>query len=46
MAQWLAYLLPDPAAPGLLPRGPKNFQRKIVVMAENNHLRCLEEGVQ
>ena len=28
IAQWLAYLLPDPAALGLIPSIPKNFQMK------------------
>ena len=37
IAQWLADLLPDPAAPGLIPSIPKSFSReKIVDIAEVN----------
>ena len=40
MAQWLSYLLPDPAAPGLIP--------KIVSEEKNVNVvwrwRCLEES--
>ena len=35
MAQLLAFLLPDPVAPGLIPRAPKSFsEEKIVDGAE------------
>ena len=37
IAQWLAYLLPDPAAPGLIPCVPKRISEgKIVDVAEVN----------
>ena len=46
-AQWLAYLLLIPAAPGLIPSGPKkNFRGKIVDDAEVNQWRWLEERGQ
>ena len=38
IAQWLAYLLPDPDAPGLIPRG------KNINVAEVNQLRWSEES--
>ena len=45
MAQWLPYLLLDPAAPGSIPSIPKKISdEKIVIVAEVNQLRCLEES--
>ena len=41
IAQWLAYLLPDPAALGSIPSIPK-----LVNVAEFNQRRCLEESGQ
>ena len=41
-AQGLACLLPDPAAPGLIP----SALPKIVNVAEVNQWRCLEESGQ
>ena len=32
IAQWLAYLLSDPAAPGLIPSIPNFFQKEILLM--------------
>ena len=43
IAQWLAYLLPDPAAPGLIPSVPR---KKIVDIAEVNQPGCLVERGQ
>ena len=44
MAQWLAYLLTYPPAPGLIPTiSKKNSEEKIVDAAEVNQQRCLEE---
>ena len=40
MAQWLSYLLPDPAAPGLI---PKNFSEEKNVNVVRRW-RCLEES--
>ena len=31
MAQLLAFLLPDPVAPGLIPRAPKSFSEEKIV---------------
>ena len=46
-AQWLAYLLLDPAARGLIPSIPqKNSEEKIVDVAENNQRHCFEESGQ
>ena len=43
--QWLAYLLLDPDAPGLIPNIPKKFRTKeIADVAEVNQRRCLEES--
>ena len=43
IAQWLTYLLPDPAAPGLNPSIPEIFsEEKIVNVAEVNQRRCLK----
>ena len=43
IAQWLAYLLPDPATPGSIPSIRELFFReKIVNVAEVNQQRCLE----
>ena len=45
IAQWLAYLLPDPAAPGLITSVSKNVsEEKIVDIAEVNQWRCSEES--
>ena len=45
IAQWLAYLLSDPATPGLIPCVPENVSKeKIINIAEFNHLRCLQES--
>ena len=38
MSQWIAYLLPDPAAPGSIPSVPD--------VAEGNQQRCSEESEQ
>ena len=39
IAQWLPYLLPDPAAPGLILSIPKKFSdEKSVDLAEVNQL--------
>ena len=43
MSQWIAYLLPDPAAPGSIPSVPR---KKIVDIAEGNQPGCLEERGQ
>ena len=44
IAQWLAHLLPDPAAPGSIARIPEFFsEKKIVNVTEVNQKRCLEE---
>ena len=43
-AQWLAYVLLDPAASGLIPRIPDIFsEEKIVHVAEVNQSRCLNK---
>ena len=45
IAQWFAYLLPDPAAPGLIPSIAKNIsEEKIVDVPEAHHQRRLEES--
>ena len=45
IAQWLAHLLPDPAALGLMPSIPKICSEgKIVDVAEVNQWRCSEES--
>ena len=45
MTQWLAYLLLDPAAPGLIPSIHKFFSdENIVIVAESNQRWCLEES--
>ena len=41
IAQWLAYLLPDPVAPGSIPIIPKK-----IYVAEVNQQRCLKERGQ
>ena len=46
IAKWLAYLLPDPATPGLIPSIPKKFQIKIVDVTVVNKQRWLEESGQ
>ena len=47
IAQWLACLLPDPAALGSIPSIPKYFSDKTIVdAAEVNQLRYLEESGQ
>ena len=43
IAQWLVYLLMDPAAPCLIPSIPKAFSKeKIVNFAKANPHPCLE----
>ena len=45
IAQWLAYLLTDPAAQGLIHNVyKKNSKEKIVDVAGINHLCCLEKS--
>ena len=45
IAQWLAFLHPDPA--GLIPSIPKEiFIAEFFVVAEVNQWRCLEESGQ
>ena len=45
LAQLLAYLIPDLAAPGSIPSVPKKFQRKkIVDVGEVNQQRSSEES--
>ena len=40
-------MLPDPAAPGLIPSIPQNFtEENIVNVAEVNQQRCIEESGQ
>ena len=47
IAQWFAYLLPNPVAPIQNPAFPDFFQRKIIVHgAEVNQQRCLDESGQ
>ena len=47
IAQWLAYLLLHPDAPGLIPSIPEIIsEEKFVDVAEVNQLRCLEESGQ
>ena len=47
IAQWLAYFLPDPAAPAMIPRVHAIFYKeKIVNVAEDYRRRCLEESGQ
>ena len=47
IVQWLAYLLSDPAATGLIPNIPEIFSvEKIVDVAEVNQWCCLEESEQ
>ena len=47
MAQWFAYLLPDPAGPGLIPSFPDIFsEEKIGSAAKVNQQRCFEESGQ
>ena len=44
ISQWLAYLLPDPAAPGSIPSIPLKFsEEKVFDIAEVNQRRWLEE---
>ena len=46
-AQWLAYLLPYPAALGFIPSIPnKNSEEKNVNNAEVNQRSCLEQSLQ
>ena len=33
IAQWLAYLLPDPVAPGLIPNAPEKFSEDKMLMS-------------
>ena len=42
IAQTLAYLLPDPAAPGLIPNVPQKISEEKIV----NHERCSGESGQ
>ena len=44
MAQWLAYLLPDLAAPGPIDRVPFFSGENNVDLAEINQQHCLEES--
>ena len=47
MAQWLAYLLHNPATPGSIPSAPKTFPEKNIVYVTNaNQLSCLEQSGQ
>ena len=47
LTQWLAHLLPDPAAPALIPNVPKkNSEENFVNVAEVNQWRCLEQSGQ
>ena len=47
IAQWLAYLLPDPAAPGLIPSNPEIVSdENIVGVAQVNQRSCLDESGQ
>ena len=46
-AQWLAYLLPYPAAPGSIPRVPKKISDEIFfIVADVNQWCCLDESGQ
>ena len=46
IAQWLAYLLPDPATPGLIPSIPEIFfeEEKLSDVAAVNQRHCFEES--
>ena len=45
MSQWLAYLLPDQAAHGLIPSVPEIFsEEKIVEVVEVNQQHCCKES--
>ena len=46
IAQWLAYLLPDPAALGLISCILNLFYEEFFDVAEVNQCRFLEEGGQ
>ena len=46
VGEGVADLLPDLAAPGLIPSIPVIFQGKFVDAAEVNQKRCLEESRQ
>ena len=47
IAQWLAYLLPDPAATDSIPSIPDIFwEEKIVKVAKVNQWPCIEESGQ
>ena len=47
IAQWLEYLLPDPAALGSITSFPKKIsEEKIVEIVEVNQWHCLEESGQ
>ena len=46
MAQWLEYLLLDPAARGLIPIYPILSEEKIINIAEVNQRLWLEESGQ
>ena len=44
IAQWLAYLLLDPAAPGSILRVPKKIsEERVVNVGEENQWCCLEQ---
>ena len=47
IAQWLAYLLPDPAALGLIPSVPKKISVETIIdVAKVNSQGCVEESGQ
>ena len=47
LAQWLAFLHPDPVVMGSIPSIPKTFSEvKIVDVAEVNQRHCLKESGQ
>ena len=47
IAQGLAYFLPDPVAPGLIPSIHKKYsEEKIVDVSKGNQRRCSEVSVQ
>ena len=47
MAEWLAYLRPDPAILGSIPSfSKKNSEEKIVDVVKVNQRYCLEESGQ
>ena len=46
IAQWLAYLLLDPAAPGSIPSVPPKDRGKIIDVAEVNQRHWLDQSGQ